>query len=65
MTNFKTVKKDEKAILSLRVAQYLMSEGYNLIRLENSYRHQGKLAFIFEDSEAIEKELAKFSRDNR
>lgn len=52
----------EKAILSLRVAQSLMDKGYNLIRLENSHRHRGKLAFIFEYCEGIDEELAKFSR---
>lgn len=52
----------EKAILSLRVAQSLMRQGYNLIRIENSHRHRGKLAFIFEYCEGIDEELAKFSR---
>lgn len=52
----------EKAILSLRVAQSLMDKGYNLIRIEHSHRHRGKLAFIFEYCEGIDEELAKFSR---
>ena len=52
----------EKAILSLRVAQSLMNKGYNLIRIENSHRHRGKLAFIFEYCDGIDEELAKFSR---
>jgi len=55
-------KQQEKAILSLRVAQSLMGKGYNLIRLENSHRHRGKLAFIFEYREGIDEELVKFSR---
>ena len=57
-----TKQQTEKAILSLRVAQSLMKEGYNLIRIEQSNRHRGKLAFIFEYSEEIERELAKFAR---
>lgn len=55
-------QQTEKAILSLRVAQSLMEEGYNLIRLEQSNRHRGKLAFIFEYDAEIENELAKFAR---
>lgn len=56
-------KLNEKAILSLRVAQALMEKGYNLIRLENSRKHYGKLAFIFENSEELEQEMAEFTRD--
>lgn len=52
----------EKAILSLRVAQSLMEKGFNLIRIEHSYKHHGKLAFIFENCEKLDGELAKFSR---
>lgn len=55
-------KPAEKAILSLRVAQSLMERGFNLIRVEQSYKHRGKLAFIFEYCEGIDEELAKFSR---
>ena len=57
-----TEQQAEKAILSLRVAQSLMAEGYNLIRIEQSNKHRGKLAFIFEYDAEIENELAKFAR---
>lgn len=60
-----TVKQEEKAILSLRVAQLLMSKGYKLIRLENSHRFRGKLAFIFEYSEGIDEELARIGRQRQ
>jgi len=59
VTNEKTA---EKAILSLRVAQTLMAKGYNLIRLENSRRYRGKIAFIFEYNDELEQEMAKFRR---
>lgn len=59
---FNTDEIQTKAILSLRVAQSLMEAGYNLIRIENSHKHRGKLAFIFENCAGLDDELAKFTR---
>ena len=55
--------KLRKCILSLRVAQHLLARGFNLIEIDRSYRYPGKLVFIFENSEALVEELAKFERD--
>lgn len=52
----------EKAILSLPLAQRLIDRGHNLIRIEPSKRRRGKLAFIFEYSEALDDEITKYSR---
>lgn len=60
--NTSHIEQTEKAILSLRVAQSLMATGYNLMRIEQSHRHRGKLAFIFENCDGLDDELAKFTR---
>lgn len=62
MSRTRQAQRKEMSILSLRVAQQLLLEGYQIIRIEHSYRHRGKLAFVFEYSEQLDRELAKFER---
>jgi hypothetical protein len=47
-----------KCILSLRVARHLLAKGFRLIDVEPSRKFDGKLVFVFEDSEELRQELA-------
>jgi Domain of unknown function (DUF5659) len=51
-----------RCIMSLRVAKDLLAKGFVLTDLQPSTKRQGKLVFIFENSEALEKALAEYSR---
>lgn len=51
-----------KCILSFRVAKQLLAHGFRLVDIEPSHKIAGNICFIFEDSEALQRELAKFNR---
>jgi Domain of unknown function (DUF5659) len=51
-----------RCIMSLRVAKDLLTKGFVLTDLQPSNKRQGKLVFIFENSEALEQALAEYSR---
>nr|WP_186324695.1 hypothetical protein [Paenibacillus bovis] len=51
-----------KCILSYRVAKHLLSKGFKIVDLDTSYKIRGNIVFIFEQSEALERELAKMKR---
>jgi hypothetical protein len=51
-----------RCIMSLRVAKQLLAKGFVLTDLQPSTKRQGKLVFIFENTEALEQALAELSR---
>lgn len=55
------VKQKTKAILSLPLAQRLMSKGFNLIHIEPSHRRPGKIAFVFQYSKELDEEITKYA----
>jgi len=55
--------KRKKAILSLPLAQRLLTRGHRLLYIEPSRRRPGMLAFIFEYSENLDDEITSYSRN--
>lgn len=51
-----------KCILSFRVARHLLAQGFKIVDLDTSHKIPGNIVFIFEDSEPLRAELAKFDR---
>lgn len=57
-----------KAIISMRLAQYLIRAGYDLRRVAPSYNHENFVVFLFTESEEIEQSINDYiterDRDN-
>lgn len=43
----------KKAIISLRVARFLISQGIPLLDMEKSKKYNGQMVFIFEDNKVL------------
>jgi len=52
---------NKKVILSLPLAQRLLSKGHRLLHVEPSHRRRGKVAFIFENSSELDAEITRYS----
>jgi len=49
-----------KCILSLRVANDLVTKEFPLVYIEPSHKREGKLVFVFKNSKELEGELSKY-----
>ncbi len=54
-----------KCILSLRVARGLIAKDYRLVDIQPSHKRLGKLVFVFENSEQLEKDLSEYRIGSR
>lgn len=52
-----------KCILSYRVAKHLLSRGFRIVDIDTSRKIPGNIVFVFEQSNALERELAKIRRE--
>jgi len=52
-----------KCILSLRVANDLVTKDFPLVYIEPSHRRKGKLVFVFTNSQELEDELSNYRKE--
>lgn len=57
------MKKKTFCCKGKRLANYLISHGSKLIRVDNDQKSKGFLVFIFEKDESIERNLEKWELD--
>ena len=55
--------KKFKYIFSLKLAGYLMMNGFRILRINHNLQKQGKDVYVFEDSEEICKTMEKYTSD--
>lgn len=51
-----------KCILSLRVANDLVARDFPLVYIEPSNKREGKLVFVFKNSQELEDELSEYQK---
>ncbi|MEK5107221.1 DUF5659 domain-containing protein [Cytobacillus sp. FSL K6-0129] len=51
-----------KCILSIRVAKYLLLNGFRIVDIEPSRKFNGQVVFIFEETPALIEELSKLHK---
>lgn len=54
------MEKKFKYIFSLRLAGYLMMNGFRILRINHNLQKLGKDVYVFEDSEEICKAMEKY-----
>ena len=55
--------KKFKYVFSLRLAGYLMMNGFRILRINHNLQKHGKDVYVFEDSEEINKAMEKYTKD--
>lgn len=55
--------KKFKYIFSLRLAGYLMMNGFRIIRINHNLQKQGKDVYVFENSEEICRAMEVYTKD--
>ena len=55
--------KKFKYIFSLRLAGYLMMNGFRIIRINHNLQRQGKDVYVFENSEEICRTMEEYTKD--
>ena len=55
--------KKFKYIFSLKLAGYLMMNGFRILRINHNLQKHGKDVYVFEDSEEINKAMEKYTKD--
>ena len=55
------MEKKFKYVFSLRLAGYLMMNGFRILRINHNLQKYGKDVYVFEDSEEICKAMEKYT----
>lgn len=62
MPNSKTNSK-VRAILSRNLANYLLQQGYLLVRIAEDRKNSNNSVFLFEDTPMLNQEIANYSKN--
>jgi hypothetical protein len=57
------MEKKFKYIFSLRLAGYLMMNGFRILRINHNLQRHDKDVYVFEDSEEICKAMEEYTKD--
>ena len=56
---------DVKAIISKRLAVYLINSGFELIDVQPSFKNQGFIVFLFDQTDELERAINKYVSQRR
>jgi hypothetical protein len=54
--------KEFRCILSLKLARYLLAQGYSIADIDTSKKISGKLVFIFKNSPELNKAILNYQK---